>query len=119
MILAVPLGQAVQIVLDGVEAIHLLGVDILLDVALRTAFLKHILTLGLNRDAVQRLLCQHTIVFRRSVLRRLGELRLSTQHVVSEGLALVQKHFDAQYITDCLVFIHGRITLINFFVCHW
>ena len=118
VVLAVPLGQAIQVVLDGIECLHLLRVDVLLDVALRTALLEHVLSLGLNHYAVQRLLRQHAILLHAAVLRPLGELRLSVQHVVSEGVMLVQKHFDAQHISNCLVVFHGRITLVNVFFCH-
>ena len=119
MVLSVPCWQVVQVVLDRVVALHLLRVDVLLDVALRTTLLEHVLTLGLNHDAVQRLLRQHAILLHAAVLRPLGELRLSVQHVVSEGVMLVQKHLDAQHISNCLVVFHGTITVVNVLLCHW
>ena len=60
MVLAVPLGQVRQVVIDGIERHDLLGVDVLLDVRPGTLSLADVLALGLEDDAVQRLLRQRT-----------------------------------------------------------
>ena len=97
-----------QVVLDGVVQVDFLRVHILQEVALRTTFLKHALTLSLNRDAVQRLLRQCTILRHRAVLLFLGKLHLTVQHIVAERVVFVQKEFDTQEIL-------GKIRLVNHF----
>ena len=85
---------------------------------MRATFFEYVLALGLNQDTVQRLLRQHSILRHGSVLQLLGELGLSVQHVVSEEVTLVQKHFDTQNISTFLVFIQGTVTVVNNFF-HW
>ena len=96
MVLSVPFGQLVQIVADGVVGVDLLGIDILLDVALRTAFLENILALGLDEDAVQCTLCQWAVILRTAVLALVGKFQFAVEHVLAERIALRQEHFYTQ-----------------------
>ena len=53
MVLAVPLGQVVQVLLNGIVGNDIFGVDILHNVGLRVLITTDCLALGLEDDAVQ------------------------------------------------------------------
>ena len=91
MVLSVPLGQVVQVVLDGVERRNVLRVDILLDIRLGVASLADILTFGLHDDAVQRLQGQRTKHRFLSLARLDGKLNLAVQHIATQEITVLKE----------------------------
>ena len=91
MVLSVPLRQAVEVTANGVVRVYLFRTNKLHDVSLRTGTLADVLALGLQDNAVQRLLRQRT----ESRLLPFGklsrELHLSVQLIATEQVVFVQE----------------------------
>ena len=91
MVLAVPLGQMRQVVIDGIERHDLLGVDVLLDVRFRIFAIADVLALSLEHDAVQRLLRQNSEHSFLALSRLFRKFHLSVQHVATEQVTITKK----------------------------
>ena len=116
VVLSVPLGQAVEVVLNRIVLRHLLRSHPLGDLRLRTALLKNLLTLGTNHDTVLGLWCERPefqIGFIEAVRETVGDsnsvafgslgcfrqgrkLYLSIKHVAAEAVVLIEEHLDGE-----------------------
>ena len=97
MVLSIPLGQAVEIRLDGIERRHIIRIDNRLDVRLWILSLADVRAHRLEDDAVQRLLRQRTPDGFIGLSWLFRKLYLTVQHIATEQVLVVQKQLDSEH----------------------